>query len=116
MNSSRRSIKSARARLVLFGLPVLAALLVGADQPPDTGQADENTPAAQTRDGKPATATEPERPAHLVPVPLPIRGTVDTQVKAMVGKLQADAPSGGVRPILILEFRKPANGSRWPDT
>ncbi|MGE3777127.1 MAG: hypothetical protein AB7F89_08090, partial [Pirellulaceae bacterium] len=45
------------------------------------------------------------RRAHLVTVPVPIAGTVDTQVKRQLERLAASEVRGEDRPVLVLEFR-----------
>ena len=103
--SITRPTKPARVRLVLLGFSLLAAAILGADDGPGNGNPQADVPAS------PAVDVVADRPAHLIPVPLPITGTVDTQVKRMIDKLLAEFNGDGARPILILEFRDQKGGA-----
>lgn len=49
--------------------------------------------------------------ARLVRIPLPIRGTVDTQVRRMLDQIIANIPEGETeRPTVVFEFWPPADG------
>ena len=52
----------------------------------------------------------PQRHARLVRIPLPIRGTVDTQVRRVLDQILSSFPPGQGRPIVVLEFWPPADG------
>ncbi len=70
-----------------------------ADQaaPPPVAEAAaaEKTPAAES------TA----RQGYVIPVPLPITGTIDIQVERMIDQALENLPADGPRNVLILEFR-----------
>ena len=73
-------------------------------------------PAAQ----QPPVAREPNKPAadstgsrvHLVPLPLPITGTVDTNVMQLIDRVvqRATRTPAAERPILVLEFQPTEGG------
>ncbi|MFV1967236.1 MAG: nodulation protein NfeD [Pirellulaceae bacterium] len=66
------------------------------------------SPNSLAQDAPPAKEqAAPQRPtsAYLVPVPMPITGTVDTHVKQRVDQILGELPRGESRPVLILEFR-----------
>ena len=96
-------------------------------------QPDEKTPAEDLPSAEPAPAKQPEpakpalRPAEpeppaavehpaaggakesrpagrLIRVPLPITGSVDSQVKRAVERALAELPRAGGRPVLVFEF------------
>ena len=48
---------------------------------------------------------------RLVQVPLPIQGTVDTQVRRSIEQILSNVPKSTERPIIVLEFAPPANGT-----
>ena len=73
-----------------------ARLLQPADRPTRVAAADQQPPAEK---GRAAAA------AYLVPVTLPITGTVDTHVKRRIDQILAELPAGDARPVLILEYR-----------
>jgi membrane-bound ClpP family serine protease len=76
-------------------LSVSSLFLLAADDPPDRRAASANSPPQ-------AIAAV----ARLIPVPLPITGNADTNLKRMIDQnLESMANQGGSRPILILEFR-----------
>jgi membrane-bound ClpP family serine protease len=73
---------------------------------------DAKPPAADPTNGK-AVAAQPAdagaKPAihpvgHLIRIPVPIEGNVDTAVRSAVGRVLGKAKPGGPRPILVLEF------------
>jgi len=99
MSYTHRPPKLVRGRIVILALLLLGAATFGADDGPDNRQPATRAPGASTDDGN------AESSAYLIPVPLPIIDTVDTQIKRKIEKLLADFASGGTRPILILEFR-----------
>jgi len=55
-------------------------------------------------ESEPAPLPATSRAAHLIEVPLPITGTVDTQIKRKVDLLLSQQTTSETRPILILEF------------
>jgi membrane-bound serine protease (ClpP class) len=72
--------------------------------PAATGDVQAATPAPTPPAATPAPAPTPPaaREAHLVRIPLPIVGTVDTQVKRQIDQLVSNAKPP--RPLLVLEF------------
>ncbi|MFO0901975.1 MAG: NfeD family protein [Pirellulales bacterium] len=67
-------------------------------------------PDAQLVAPPPANAAEASPPAFWVTTPLPLTGTVDTQVIERIERVlraHADGPAGAERPVLVLEFRTP---------
>lgn len=66
-----------------------------------------------TTQPKPVESTR----AHLIPVPLPITGSVDDHLKRRIDQILSELPRGTARPILVLEFRpsvgKPADASEF---
>ncbi len=48
---------------------------------------------------------------RLVQVPLPIQGTVDTQVRRSIEQILSNIPDSTSRPIVVLEFAPPATGT-----
>lgn len=91
-------------RSTLFGwamLLILAAVCAGQEvelpetQPPNSLEAVE--------------ASSSQAPyARLVEIPLPLQGTVDTQVRRSIEQILATVPEGVERPIIVLEFTKSA--------
>jgi len=68
-----------------------------------------DAPSAEPAPGEPAAPAAgegPEEPAvgRLVRIPLPITGTVDTQVKRTVDRRLAELKPQRARPVLVLEF------------
>jgi membrane-bound serine protease (ClpP class) len=51
-----------------------------------------------------------DRFARLVRIPLPIRGTVDTQVRLVLEQILSSVPDSEARPIVVLEFWPPPDG------
>ncbi len=55
--------------------------------------------------------------AYLIPVPLPIAGSVDNHLKRRIDQILSELPRGTARQILVLEFRpaagKPADASEF---
>ena len=91
-----------RVSLVLLAL--LAAMLLGGDS---EGKPGSDEKAGQTQPDKAVapdvTAT---RSARLIPVPLPIVGSIDINVKRMIDQVvRRQDEAGGPQPVLILEFR-----------
>lgn len=62
---------------------------------------------ALVRGDEGAAAAKPTalRPARIVVVPLPITGTLDTQIERNIEQVLEQLPDDGSRPVLILEFR-----------
>jgi len=81
---------------------LLAALLLAADS------AKEKTPGRGSTPSGEAEVSKTGR-GHLVRVPLPIKGSVDDQVKETVKRLLDDLSSQGPRPIFIFEFYPKSN-------
>lgn len=55
-----------------------------------------------------AAAAEAPRHAFIVPVPLPITGTIDIQIQRMIDQRLESLPRGEGRPVMVLEFRPKA--------
>ena len=68
-------------------------------------------------DEKPAgDAKAPERPVgHLVRVPVPIEGNVDSQVRTAVNRLLATMPKGGPPPVIVFEFTPETEDGKGSD-
>ena len=60
-------------------------------------------------EGKQSTETQPL--VRLLKVPLPIQGTVDTQVRRSIEQILSNAEAAQERPIIVLEFVPPQNGT-----
>ena len=86
-------------RFILLTFLLLGQVIFGADDGPDHGELAAG--AATVSTDEPSTDTS----AHLIPIPLPITGTVDTQIKRKIDKLLSELSGSATRPILILEFR-----------
>ena len=87
-------------RLCCVSLAVLATTLLTAEG--DSRGETETADATSTE----ATAAPDSKSAQLIPVPLPIIGNVDTNLKRMIDHVVDNQDStGATRPILILEFR-----------
>ncbi|MDA1054609.1 MAG: hypothetical protein O3C40_29610 [Planctomycetota bacterium] len=83
-----------RGTTIMLALAVLS--LLAADDTPDGP-----TPSTSTVVPKPPPAV-----ARLIPVPLPITGNADTNIKRMIDQMiESTKVQGAPRPILILEFR-----------
>ncbi len=74
--------------------------------------------AAAQEVGEPPAVNENRAGAHvarsharLVRIPLPIRGNVDTQVLRVLDQIITTMPQGQERPIVVLEFWPPADGT-----
>ena len=86
------------------------AEVVAADEAAAEDQAAEEDPVA---DEDQAAATNKSKPpfARIVRIPLPIKGTVDTDVRQMFDQILATAPKNAdERPIIVLEFWPPVDG------
>ncbi|MBP87790.1 MAG: hypothetical protein CMJ64_13885 [Planctomycetaceae bacterium] len=82
-------------------LAALAMMLLAAG-----GDSDSESAAVE------ASAGLAPRSARLIPVPLPIVGNVDTNVKRMIDQVVSQQEDGSsARPVLILEFRAKRNQS-----
>lgn len=107
--------------LVLWGIVVLL-IATGFFPSPARSWAQEQ-PTAETEQvdmdlaGDAASANESseastEQPfVRLVKVPMPIQGTVDTQVRRSVEQILSNVPASTKRPIIVLELTPPQNGS-----
>lgn len=99
--------------LLLAGLFLLAADVKKtppeqSDRDGGARRADDDDMAAVLKGGaQPVVAAT--QPGRLVRIPLPITGSVDTQVKRAVEKALAEMPAGGPRGTLVLEFSSPQN-------
>lgn len=58
-----------------------------------------------------AAARQVAAAAELITVPLPITGTVDTQVKQSIDRALAQREEGSSRALIVLEFKSDPNGS-----
>jgi len=85
--------------LFLLAWCVLSLLFLGAQDAGDSSS-----------DGSDQAAA-PRATGHLIRVPLPITGEVDTRVKGMINELVDGIEDSGGRPILILEFRGDDEGT-----
>lgn len=85
-------------RMVGLGLLLLAMLSIAAAG----GDRDESSPPPPLDDGGVIPAAPGE--GYLVDVPLPITGTVDTQLETMIDRLLDRLPNSRPRPVLILQF------------
>jgi len=97
--SNRRNARSPQASAwrigIYFLLSLSSLLLLAADDAPDrVADSAKNLPKAA------ATV------ARLIPVPLPITGNADSNLKRMIDQsIESTANQGDSRPVLILEFR-----------
>ena len=93
---------SARGQFTALTLLTLAPFILGAGADNDAAKQELAGAAAVVSN----STDEPSiTPAHLIPVPLPISGTVDTQIKRKIDRVLSESAGGGARPTLILEFR-----------
>lgn len=99
MNKTRRQPGSITRRATALVAASLALLLAAAQDTPEEKAAPDAAEAAVA-----ATSIAP-RPTILIPVALPIRGTVDIQVKQSIDRALADYDDAAVRPLVILEFK-----------
>jgi len=83
-------------------LCVIAVLLLAADS---------GDPNPAANDAPADDANTPRRTAHLIPVPLPIKGSVDDRIKQTTNRLLEALKESDERPVFIFEFRTGANES-----
>lgn len=98
--SSGTTIWRQTRRLCCVLLAVFATMMLAAEG--DSQNETKTAEVAATETAAPAKA----KSAQLLPVPLPIVGNADTNLKRMIDAVVSRTEdSGGARPVLILEFR-----------
>lgn len=101
ISSRRLRFRRPSRGLFLSAWCALSLLFLGAQDTSD------NSPG----NGNPDQTGSARATGHLIRVPLPITGEVDTRVKGMINEVVARVQPTERRPILILEFRGDDEGS-----
>ncbi len=110
-----------------WGLALVARGAAAADPPakPQAEAADAPKPEAAKEatakpDAKAANAKADAKPGarpvgHLIRVPVPIEGNVDTRVRTAVSRLLGKFPKGVPRPVLVFEFTPETEDGKGSD-